>query len=95
VALVAYRENEMKRWRWILLDPPLKPWWAVHVWNLVGTTLFVAVAFWYGNSVGIAAMSAFWGAANINALSAILVRREMEREGYSFDVATDPADSNG
>jgi hypothetical protein len=62
-----------------------KPWWAVHLFNAVFSTLFLALALWFGNLYLSTAMGAFWGAANLNGLGACMIRREMAAMDMPID----------
>jgi hypothetical protein len=73
--------------RWIVLDPPTKPWWAIHAYNLAGTSGFVAIAWWFDSVIAIAATAAFWGAANMNGFTCIWVRYELQRDAEATSAA--------
>lgn len=62
-----------------------RPWWAVHVFNAIASTLFLALAIWHANLYLSTAVGCFWGAANLNGFGAWMIRREMARLGMAID----------
>ena len=69
----------------------MEPWWKIHAFNSVGSTLMFVIAALYGNRIVLAAIAVFWGAANLNSLAAWSIRREMVREGLDPDSIYDEA----